>query len=333
MKAILMRTPGGPDVLELADAPMPTLADPHELLVRVRAAGVNPLDTKIRKLNFLFPGHLPAILGSDGAGVVERVGDEVRRFKPGDEVYFFNHGLGREPGTYAEYTVVHEEYAAHKPKRLSMVEAAAIPLVLITVWEALVDRVALSPGETVLIHGGAGGVGHLAVQLAHHRGARVAATVSSNKKAEFVKTLGAEIVIDYRTEDFVEAALRWTNGRGIDVIFDTVGGPTFCKSFAALRIYGRIATLLSTACELSDINQARLRNLTVGYVQMTAPSIRGYNDARTAQTRILENGARLFERGELKVTVSAVLPLEDAATAHRLVEEGHTAGKVVLQID
>ena len=333
MKAILMTAPGGLDVLKLATIAEPALPGPSQLLVRVRAAGVTPLDTKIRKLHFFYPDHLPAILGVEGAGVVEQTGPAVSRFHPGDEIYFFSNGLGREPGAYAEYTVIDEEHAARKPKNLSMAEAAAIPVALITAWEALVDRVALKAGEKLLIHAGAGGVGHIAVQLARVRGASVAATVSGNEKAELVRSLGAELSIDYREQDFVDEVLRWTDGRGADVVLDTVGGATFCKSFKAVRMYGRLATLLSTPCELADINQARLRNISVGFVQMTAPAYLGDVDARRAQTRILENGASLFEQGKLRVLLSAVLPLEDAASAHRIVEEGHTSGKVVLQID
>ena len=332
MKAILMRAPGETDVLQSADVPIPEIADPHQLLVRVHAAGLNPLDTKVRKLHFYYPEHLPAILGCDGAGVVERVGGAVTRFRPGGEVYFFNGGLGREAGTYAEYTLVHEAYAAAKPKRLSMVEAAAVPLVLITAWEALYDRVALKQGESVLIHAGAGGVGHVAIQLARVRGARIATTISGADKAALARSLGAELAIDYRAQDFVAAALDWTGGRGVDVVLDTVGGEPFYKSFPALRMYGRIATLLSTVCELADVNRARMRNLIVGYVQMTAPSFLGNDAARRAQTRILEEGARMFDAGELQVRVSAVLPLAEAAEAHRMLEEGHTAGKVVLDL-
>lgn len=332
MKAVLMRAPGDPDVLEVADLPIPALTSPHQLLVRVLAAGINPLDTKIRKLHFYYPDNLPAVLGCDCAGTVEAVADEVTRFHPGDAVYFFNNGLGSGPGSYAEYTVVDEAYAARKPQRLSMVEAAAIPLVLITAWEALLDRIALKRGERILIHGGAGGVGHLAVQLARRSGARVAATVSDATKAQFVHDLGAELAINYRERDFVDEVLRWTNGRGADAILDTVGGETYCKSFRALRLYGRIATLLSTPCALSDVNQARMRNIGVGYVQMTAPSYLGDAGARAAQRRILENAAPWFDDGELKITVSTVLPLERAAEAHRLVEAGHTSGKVVLQV-
>ena len=321
-----MTAPGDADVLRLTDVPAPGITNEHQMRVRVFAAGVNPVDTKVRKSHFYYPANLPAILGCDGAGTVEAVGSAVTRFRPGDDVYFFNNGLGGAPGSYAQYTVVDEAHAARKPARLSMIEAAAIPLALITAWEALVDRSALQ-SEFVLVHGGAGGVGHLAIQLARHLGAHVAATVSNDDKARFVGELGAERTIDYREQDFVDAVLQWTNGRGADVILDTVGGATFCRSFGALRLYGRIATLLSTPCELADVNQARLRNVRVGYVQMTAPSFLGDAGARVAQTRILENVAPLFDDGTLKVAVTRVLPLAQAADAHRLVEEGHTLGK------
>ena len=332
MKAMLMSAPGGPEALQAAEIPTPK-AGPNDLLVRLRAASINPLDTKVRKLNMFYPDDLPSVLGCDGAGTVEAVGSGVRRFKPGDDVYFFNNGLGSGPGNYAEYTVVRDDYAARKPAKLSMVEAAAVPLVLITAWEALVDRVALKEGETALVHAGAGGVGHIAIQLARHLGARVTTTVSGADKARFVESLGAERAIDYKSQDFVEQTLAWTNGKGADVVFDTVGGPAFCQSFGAVRVYGRLATLLSTVCELPQINKARLRNIIVGYVQMTTPLFLGNHELRCAQTRILERGVHLFDEGKLKVEVSKVLPLEDAAAAHKLVEEGHTIGKVVLQID
>ena len=332
MKAMLMATPGGAEVLRAADIPTPKVG-PNDLLVRLRAAGLNPLDTKVRKLNMFYPKDLPSVLGCDGAGTVEAVGSGVQRFKVGDDVYFFNNGLGSGPGNYAEYTVVREDYAARKPAKLSMIEAAAVPLVLITAWEALVDRVGLKEGETVLVHAGAGGVGHVAIQLARHLGAHVATTVSGADKARFVESLGAERSIDYKNQDFVEQTLAWTNGKGADVVFDTVGGPAFCQSFGAVRLYGRLATLLSTACELPQINKARLRNIVVGYEQMTMPLLLGNHELRCAQTRILERGIHLFDEGKLKVEVSKVLPLKDAVSAHQMIEDGHTTGKVVLQID
>lgn len=332
MKVILMNAPGGPEVLTATEIPLPVLTSPSSVLVKLHAAGVNPLDAKIRKLNMYYPDKLPSILGCDGAGVVEAVGDSVTRVKPGDEVFFFNNGLGYGPGTYAEYTVVQEDYLALKPKNLSMLEAAALPLALITAWEALVDRGDLKEGQTALIHAGAGGVGHIAIQLAHYFNAFVATTVSSEEKATFVKSLGAELAIDYTQDDFVEAIMDWTDGKGVKLVLDTVGGETFCKSFSAVRPYGRIVTLLSTPCEMKHINSARLRNLIIGYVQMTAPLYLDLHPARLAQTRILERGAKLFEEGVLKVRIGMALPLEEAAQAHRLIEAGHTTGKIVLRI-
>jgi NADPH2:quinone reductase len=175
-------------------------------------------------------------------------------------------------------------------------------------------------------------VGHIAIQLARHFSNKVATTVSGPKKVEFVQSLGAELAINYIRQNFVEAIMDWTNGRGVDLVFDTVGGETFCKSFAATRLYGRVVTLLSTSCDSRDTNTARLRNLMVGYVMMPAPLLFGLHPARVKQTRILECGADLFEKGLLKVYISHVLPLENAADAHRLIESGHTTGKIVLQI-
>ena len=166
-----MNAPGDPDVLKIADVPKPQIATPSDVLVKLHTAGVNPIDTKVRKLNMYYPDKLPSILGCDGAGVVEAIGSSVTRVRPGDEVFFFNNGLGGAPGTYADYTVVQEDYLALKPKNITMLEAAGVPLALITAWEALLDRGNLQKGEAALIHAGAGGVGHIAVQLAHWAGA------------------------------------------------------------------------------------------------------------------------------------------------------------------
>lgn len=332
MKAVLMTTAGGPEVLQIRDVPDPEFHGAFEVLVRIKAAGVNPVDTKVRRNPTYYPDNVPAILGCDGAGVVEDVGHSVTRFKPGDEVYFFNNGLGGAPGNYAQYTVVHEDFLAPKPGNLTMVEAAALPLVVITAWEALVDRAKLDAGHSVLIHGGAGGVGHVAIQIARHFGAFVATTVNGKEKAEFVKSLGAELAIDYRSEDFVDAVLHWTEGVGVKSVLDTVGGLTFCKSFGATRVYGNVVTILSTSCEMEWINVARVRNLNICYVQMPAPLYLGLRNGRMHQTRILEQARNLAEAGVLKPRVGQVFPLKDAVNAHRLVENGHTMGKVVLEI-
>lgn len=333
MKAILIAAPGGPEVLQAAELPLPELPSPSHLRVRLHAAGVNPIDTKLRRNGTYFPDRMPTILGCDGAGVVESVGTAVTRFKPGDEVYFFNGGIGGEPGNYAQYTTVHQDCAAAKPKNLSLVEAAAVPLVLITAWESLHDRAELKAGQSVLIHAAAGGVGHVAVQLAKEMGLRVAATVSSEEKAAWVSQLGAERAIRYTREDFVQAALDWTGGHGVDAVLDSVGGDTFCRSFAAIRIYGRIVTLVQPECSPAQIKVARSRCQSIHYELMLAPSFFGLPEARIAQTRILEAGARLIEDGKLKVEVRRIFPLDLAAQAHRLIEEGHTSGKIVLRID
>ncbi len=332
MKAVLMTAAGGPEVLKLRDVPHPEFYGAFDVLVRVKAAAVNPVDTKVRRSPSYYPGNLPAILGCDAAGVVESIGYGVTRFKPGDEVYYFNNGLGGAPGNYAQYAVVNEEFLAPKPGNLSMVEAAALPLVVITAWEALVDRAKLDTGHSVLVHAGAGGVGHVAIQLARHFGAFVATTVSGEEKAAFVKSLGAELAIDYRSEDFVDEVLHWTEGVGVKTVLDTVGGLTFCKSFGATRVYGNVVTILSTACEVEWINVARVRNLNVCYVQMPAPLYLGLRNGRMHQTRILEQARDLVEAGALKPKVSQVLSLKDAAEAHRILEEGHAVGKIVLEV-
>ncbi len=212
MKAILMTAAGGPEVLALRDVEIPELPSPHHLRVKLAAAGVNPLDAKLRTRPFLYPDKLPAILGCDGAGIVEKAGSAVTRFREGDAVYFNNGGLGGnqgdEPGCYAEYTTVHEDYCASPPANISLQHSAALPLVLITAWEALVERANLQAGQTILIHGGAGGVGHIALQLARHLGARVAVTVGDDRKKGLVQGLEADRIIRYREKDFVPGDCR-----------------------------------------------------------------------------------------------------------------------------
>ncbi len=332
MKAILMPGPGAAEVLHLGEAPLPELPGAHHLRVRLKAAGVNPVDTKLRKNGTYFPERLPAILGCDGAGVVESVGAAVTRFQPGDEVYFCRGGIGADPGCYAEYTTLHEDFAAAKPKNLSFAQAAAVPLALITAWESLFERARLQGGERVLIHAAAGGVGHLAVQLAKQAGARVAATVSGAEKAALVRRFGADIAFDYTSVDFVQAALDWSGGQGVDVVFDTVGGATFCRSFAAAGVYGRIVTLLQSECAAADIKLARLRNQSIHYELMLTPMFLGLHEEGVRQRRILESGALMLEDGRLEILLSQTLPLEQAAQAHRLIENGHMSGKLVLTL-
>ncbi len=333
MKAILMTAAGSPDVLQLREVPKPDLPSLHHVRVKLVAASINPLDTKLRTKLVYYPDKLPAILGCDGAGIVEEAGSAVTRFKTGDAVYFCNGGLGDEPGCYAEYTTLHEDYCAAKPANLSLQESAALPLVLITAWEALVERVNLQAGQTILIHAAAGGVGHIALQLAHHLGARIAVTVSDDGKAGLVHGLGAEKIIRYREQDFVQESLNWTNGQGVDVVFDTVGGNIFLRSLNAARVGGKIVSLLATPLQPADVQLARLRNLSLCYELMLTPQVMELHDERVRQRKILEQGARLVEAGKLGVLVDRILPLEDAAQAHRLIEQGGVIGKIVLTLE
>ncbi|MDP4027872.1 MAG: zinc-dependent alcohol dehydrogenase family protein [Gallionella sp.] len=334
MKAILMTAAGNVDVLQPREIAKPELPSPHHLRVRLAAAGVNPVDTKLRSKPAYYLGQLPAILGCDGAGFVEEAGSAVTRFKPGDAVYFCNGGLGGnlgdEPGCYAEYTTLHEEYCAAKPANLSLEDSAALPLVLITVWEALIERANLQAGQAILIHAAAGGVGHIAVQLAHHLGANIAATVGDEKKVGLVHGLGAEKIIEYRAQDFVQETLDWTGGKGADVVFDTVGGETFLRSLNAVRVGGKLVTLLSTPLSLADTQLARLRNLSLCYELMLTPQVMKLHDERIRQRKILEQCAQLVEAGRLGVLVSHRLPLDQAGLAHRMIEAGGMIGKVVL---
>jgi NADPH2:quinone reductase len=260
---------------------------------------------------------------------VEAVGSSVQQFQVGDAVYFCNGGLGEHPGNYAEYAVVDERFAAHKPKSLSFAEAAAAPLVLITAWEALYDRGKLEAGRRVLIHAGAGGVGHVAIQLAKLTGATVCTTVSSAEKAKFVRQLGADHIINYKQTDTVEETLKWTDGEGVDLSFDTVGGTVLSQSFAATCIYGDVVTLLAPDAQ-TDWETARDRNLRVSFELMLTPMLKGLINAQIDQAKILQQCARLIEQGQLSIHLAQTFPLEEAAAAHELLETGSMMGKVVL---
>jgi NADPH2:quinone reductase len=333
MKALLMTSAGSPEVLALYDIEKPELRSPHHLRIKLAAAGVNPLDTKLRSKPAYYLDKLPAILGCDGAGVVEKIGSSVTRFKVGDTVYFNNGGIGDEPGCYAEFTTLHEEYCAASPANVSLQDGAALPLVMLTAWEALIERVNLQAGQTILIHAAAGGVGHIAVQLAHHLGARVAVTVSNEKKAGLAQGLDAEKIINYKEQDFVAEAMDWTEGKGVDVVFDTVGGDTFLRSLNAVRVGGKVVSLLATPLAVADVQLARLRNLSLCYELMLTPQVMKLHEERIRQRKILEHCTQLIEDGKIGVLVSYALPLAEVQQAHRLIEEGNTMGKIILTME
>ena len=332
MKAIVFETPGSPSVLKLQDIPAPSIQTETEVLVRLRSAGINPIDTKLRSRGTFYPEKTPHVLGCDGAGIVEAVGAGVQSFQVGDEVFFCNGGLGGPRGTYAEFAVVDQRFLAIKPAALSFAEAAAAPLVLITAWESLYDRGRLQAGQTVLIQAGAGGVGHVAVQLAKLQGAEVCTTVSSEEKANFVKQLGADAVILYKNTDVVDEVLTWTQGQGVDLAFDTVGGETFYQTIPAVKIYGDLVTILEPDPALGNLKTARTRNLRISLELMLTPMLQGLVEEQEQQAHILQQCARLCDRNLLKIHVSQTFPLEQAQAAHELLETGSVTGKLVLLI-
>lgn len=310
MRAISQHRFGEPTVLELVDAPTPVPL-PSEVLVRVHAAGVNPVDAMVRSGGFPLLGEPPFILGWDVSGVVEEVVPGVTRFEVGDEVYgmpFFP----RPGNAYAEYVAVPSRQLARKPATIDHVHAAALPLVGLTAWQALVDTAQVQEGQRVLIHAGGGGVGHLAVQIAKARGAHVIATASAAKH-DFVRTLGADEVIDYRNADFVEVVAD------LDVVLDTVGGPIGKRSISVLRPGGLLVTIV-------DRTDASLRAATIDAGRRFAgvtvePDYVG-----------LEALARLVDEGRLQPFVEHAVPFEKAAEAHELIESGRTQGKIVLSL-
>ena len=248
MRAVVMTAVGGPDVLQVVELPEPEVSSEHDVVVRIRAAGINPVDYKLRAHGTI-GGTMPAVLGWDAAGIVESAGPSVSRVKPGDEVYFCDGGFGPTPGTYQEAKIVDERYLAHKPKHLSFVEAAAAPLVTITAWEAQRERARVSEDQFVLVQAGAGGVGHMAIQIARLAGARVAATVTLGQKSELASSLGAELCIDYRQENVGERLRGWTGIEGADVVHDTVGGKTFTACFSLVRPYGDLVSNVESPWE------------------------------------------------------------------------------------
>jgi len=328
MRAVVMTSPG--EALRVQELPKPQIQQPTDLLVRVMAAGINPVDTKIHQRGPYLDKGSPMVLGLDGAGVVEAVGPEVRHFSPGDEVYFCHGGLGGLTGTYSDYMVIPETLAVPKPACLTFEEAAAVPLVLITAWEALYDRARLMPGQKVLIHGGTGGVGHMAIQMAKLRGALVCTTISSETKAHQTGMLGADHCIYYTRMNFVDGVNHWTQGQGVDVAFDTVGEPTLSQTFQAVRTYGDVVTLHGATGE-TDWGTARLRNLRVGFELTLTPRLQNQPDGLRYQARILKQCAQWLDAGKIKVLLANTFPLEAVEAAYDCLGT-HPIGKVVINL-
>jgi NADPH:quinone reductase-like Zn-dependent oxidoreductase len=327
MRALVLEEFGTPLVLK--DIEQPT-ADPGQVLVQVKASGVNPLDTKIRAGKAPHAKRiLPAVLGLDLAGVVEQVGDGVTGFAPGDEVYGMTGGVGDLQGSLAEYAAVDARLLAHKPASLSMREAAALPLVVITAWEGLVDRAQVRKGHKVLVHGGAGGIGQVAVQIARARGAEVYATGSA-RSLETIQRLGAT-PIEYITTTVEEYVAKYTGGEGFDIIFDTVGGTTLDASFTAARTYtGHVVSALGWGTH--SIAPLSFRGATYSGVFTLLPMLTGRG--REHHGEILREVAALADSGLLKPVLDPRrFTLDTVADAYTAVETGATTGKVVVDIE
>lgn len=308
MKAARIHAYGASSEIRIEDAPLPKLND-DDVLIRVVATSVNPVDWKIRKgyLKAFIPYDMPLIMGWDVSGIVEQTGPAVTRFKPGDAVYS-RPDIARN-GAYAEYVAVRESEIAFKPTTLSHVEAASLPLVSITAWEALFTTANLTKGQRVLIHAGAGGVGSIAIQLAKARGAHVTATASGPKVA-LVKSLGADEVIDYRAQDFSSIA------KDMDVVFDTIGGEVQEKSWSVLKPGGMLVSITDRPSE----DRAKAEGKRAGYVFI------GPNAA------ILADLAQMVDVGQVRPLIAAEYGLQDTAKAQDFSETGRATGKVVIYV-
>src|SRR5437899_4599960 len=308
MKAIVVHEYGGPEVLKYEDTARPEPKE-DQVLVRVIAAGVNPVDDASRSEKYakFFGITLPFIPGYDIAGVMEKTGAKITMFKLGDSVYAY---LSlKDGGGYAEYAVATEVEAAPKPKSMSFVEAASVPVVALTAWQALIDTAKLSAGQTVLIHGGSGGVGSFAIQIAKIRGAKVIATASTANQ-DLLKQLGADVAIDYTKQKFEDVA------KDVDVVLDSVGKDTLARSYGVIRKGGFIISIV-----------ARLDQTELG-----KHGIHGAALSVDANSQELAEIDKLIDQGKIKVIVSQTFPLSEAKTAQSQVATGHTRGKIVLKV-
>lgn len=328
MKAMVLNEYGENAEFQPSELPQPSLKPGH-VIVRVSASSVNTVDTMIRQMGADLPlsPALPAVLGMDFAGTIEAVGDGVTGFAPGDEVYGCAGGLADLQGTLADYMQADAKLIAHKPKSLSMREAAALPLVGITAYEGL-QRARTSAGQNVLVHGGTGGVGHIAVQLARHLGADVYTTVSSNAQADIVQTYGAT-AINRKTETVADYVAKHTGGTGFDVVYDSVGGANMVNSFEAAALNGHVATTVSML-EL-DLTLAHFKGLSIHVVFMLIPMLHGYK--RDQHGEILAALSEIADAGALVPLLDENrFSLNDVGKAYDRLSSGNAIGKVIVDI-
>lgn len=328
MQAMIVNQFGGPEVFEPSEVEKPVVKAGH-VLIRIKATSVNTVDTMIRQMGPDLPlsPPAPAILGMDFAGIVEEVGAGVAKYNLGDEVYGCAGGLADLPGTLAEYISADADLIAHKPKNLTMEEAAAIPLVGITAYEGL-QRAGIRQGQKVLVHGGSGGVGHIALQLAKHFGGEVYSTGGGDKQAALIRDLGAT-PINYKTETVEDYVAKYTNNAGFDLVFDSVGGTNMAQSFDAAALNGQVVSTVSLVS--LDLSVAHFKGLSLHVVFMLIPML--HNVKRKEHAAILEALTRIIEVGELKpVLDEQSFSLEQAGEAHARLESRQAMGKVVISV-
>lgn len=330
MKAMVITNYGSPEGFSPAEIARPQVPAGH-VLIRVAATSVNPIDVRIRAgLMPQVAPELPAVLHGDVAGVVEEVGDGVTSFVPGDKVYGCAGGVRGFGGALAEYMVADARVLARKPAALSMAEAAALPIVAGTAWLGLFERARIQPGQRVLVHAAAGGVGHVAIQLAAAAGAEVYATASTPGKLDLARQLGARGAIPYRelaVEDYVR---EYTDGRGFDVVFDTVGKQNLDASFAASRPGGTVVAIAARSTH--DLSPLHAKGLTLHVVFMLLPLLIGEGQEQLG--RVMEQVAEAVDSGKLRPLLhSQRFGFTEAAAAHALQESGQAMGKIVLVND
>ncbi|WP_273427312.1 zinc-dependent alcohol dehydrogenase family protein [Marinobacter sp.] len=328
MKAMVLNQYGEHAAFEQTEMTAPS-AQPGQVIVRVAATSINTVDTMIRQMGKDLPlsPELPAVLGMDFAGTIEAVGEGVSGFSPGDEVYGCAGGLADLQGALAEYMPADAQLIAHKPKSLTMREAAALPLVGITAFEGL-QRAGVKAGQKVLIHGGTGGVGHVAVQLAKHFGATVYSTASGEQAFDIIKGYGAT-PIDYKTETVNDYVQAHTSGAGFDVVFDSVGGANMTNSFEAAALNGHVSTTVAMV-EL-DLMTAHFKDLSIHVVFMLIPML--HNHHREAHGDILAQLAQIVDQGGVKPLLDDQrFNLAEVGKAHDRLTSGQAIGKVVVEI-
>lgn len=329
MQAMIIETFGDATVFKSVVMPKPSIK-PGNVLIKTIATSVNPLDCKLRRGYYahLVP-HFPMVLHGDVAGVIEEVGAGVTDFRPGDEVYGCVGGLLDINGALAEYVLADTKLIAHKPKTLSLADSAALPLVALTAWEGLITYAKVQPKQTLLIHGGTGGVGHIALQLAKNLGAKVYVTVSSTDKAHHATRLGADEVINYQQTSVADYVKQYTQDKGFSIVFDTVGGQNLARCFQAAAVQGSVITISGGGQH--DLTPAFVKGQSLYMIMQPLPLITGLN--REHYGKILAQIAQLVDQGKIKPLIDPqTFTLSQIAAAHQHLEEKKAIGKIVVTV-